>query len=90
MSNVDREKALQDLWASAYDCWIDVPGADEVIYTRPAGGKSSSSSSVATATDAPPTPPAFPSIVTSSRLFALTAGLYLTPSTHTAFIFLFY
>jgi hypothetical protein len=62
-----REKDLQSLWAGAYDAWIDVPGESEaVVYARPilpdqkidANGKDTC---------------AFPSIVTHSRCFALTA-----------------
>ena len=72
----NREKELQDLWASAYDGWIDVPGADDsdnVIYTRPAETTiTSASSSSSPSATTPPPPPPFPSVVTSSRLFALT------------------
>lgn len=67
-SPAGRERELQDLWASAYDGWIDVPGdvpTGGTIYTKPAA-----EDAAATAGEASSTP--FPSIVTSSHLFALT------------------
>lgn len=82
--NTRREKALGDLWASAYDGWIDVPGAGAdvdpgtAIFARPVAARhAAADDAVAAATQSPPSPLAsspllFPPIVTSSRLFALT------------------
>ena len=75
MSSSAREKDLQTLWADAYDAWLDVPGEPRpsVVYARPAvpdprRKKNDASDDPARVT----ANTAFPAIVTTSRLFALT------------------
>jgi hypothetical protein len=56
------EQELQDLWASAYDGWIDVPGGggEKTIYTRPEGSvpaaKDSPSPSLSPSSPSPSSP----------------------------------
>ena len=73
MSSSAREKDLQTLWADAYDAWLDVPGepTPSVVYARPAvpnPRREDASDHPARVT----ANTAFPAIVTTSRLFALT------------------
>jgi hypothetical protein len=57
--------ALKELWAGAYDAWIDIEGAKErILYLKPSSSDASKSSSAA---------PAFPSWLKNAQTFALTA-----------------
>ena len=59
--------ALRELWAGAYDAWIDCFGTKErVLYMKPSAASSSKSSSATT-------PAAFPSWLKNAQTFALTA-----------------
>ncbi|CAK4151794.1 unnamed protein product [Aphanomyces euteiches] len=55
------EESLKDLWAASYDGWINVPGADGVVYSRPLRDETNSPSLQ------------YPASVLSSRLFAVGA-----------------
>ena len=80
----NREDELRELWADAYDGWIDVPGGPVPNDDDAAAGGVGSTDAVddegviytrpVPPPSSPPHPPApFPPVVTASRLFALTA-----------------
>ena len=71
-ADVSSSAALKELWAGAYDAWIDCPGSKErILYMKPSSsdGSSSSSSSLKSSSATA----AFPSWLKNAQTFALTA-----------------
>jgi len=64
--DVSSSAALKELWAGAYDAWIDCPGSKErILYMKPSWSDGASSSSKSSS--------AFPSWLKNAQTFALTA-----------------